>query len=349
MKEKQGKYIYGVIGASQKKNFGAIGIGGSGNEVTTLHFNDIAAVVSNHPVVEFDRLEENHLRELIVAHQRVNETVMKNFTVAPMKFGNIAESDEDVKMILERAYIQFKSVLNRVKGKVELVVQAVGNKQNWIQEIAGTDKKVVELKNALSSGSEGDNLLARIEMGKVIHEAVSSKEKIYNADILYTLRNGNYNFSHGKLLGEDMIFNGSFLVSKKGEPDFDKKVNKLAGKYEGQLNFKYVGPLPPYSFVNLKLTLTDFELIEEARKTLGLPCKATMTEIKSAYRTLVVKYHPDKISENPEAEEQFKIIAKAYHVLETFCQNYRFSFSEQVIRDTVLVNDESNNKDCVDS
>jgi len=340
LQKKDGKYIYGIIETKQNEKFGAMGVGSRGDEVTTIHFKDIAAVVSSHPIAEFDRFEEKQLKELMAVHQFVNETVMKSYTLVPMKFGNIAESDEQVKKILERAYLQFKTVLNRVQGKVELVVQAFANKQNWIQEIANTDKEIIKMKNSISADSEGVNQLDKIKIGKAIHEAIFSKEKKYGNDILNTLRNGSHNFASGKLLGEEMIFNGSFLVDKKTESEFDQRVNELSSKHEGELNFKYIGPLPPYSFVNLKLGLTDFELIDEARKILGLPCDATMSEIKSAYRILANQYHPDKNHDNTDVEEKFKAVADAYQILETFCQNYRFSFNEQVVSDTVLIHEE---------
>jgi preprotein translocase subunit Sec63 len=51
-------------------------------------------------------------------------------------------------------------------------------------------------------------------------------------------------------------------------------------------------------------------------KILGLDSLATMDEIKAAYRALAMKYHPDRNPNNPEAEEKFKQIQKAYDVLE---------------------------------
>ncbi|MDO9516906.1 MAG: DnaJ domain-containing protein [Methanosarcinaceae archaeon] len=42
--------------------------------------------------------------------------------------------------------------------------------------------------------------------------------------------------------------------------------------------------------------------------------KASQKNIKSAYRRLVMLYHPDK-NKLPEAEEMFKKIAEAYSVL----------------------------------
>jgi len=48
---------------------------------------------------------------------------------------------------------------------------------------------------------------------------------------------------------------------------------------------------------------------------LGVSRNADEAEIKSAYRKLAIKYHPDKNPDNKEAEEKFKEAAEAYEVL----------------------------------
>ena len=57
-----------------------------------------------------------------------------------------------------------------------------------------------------------------------------------------------------KPIGEKMILNAAFLVSRDREPDFDAKVKEIDTKYEN-LKFKYTGPWPPYNFVNIRLKL----------------------------------------------------------------------------------------------
>ena len=54
---------------------------------------------------------------------------------------------------------------------------------------------------------------------------------------------------------------------------------------------------------------------ENYYKTLGVEKNATTDEIKSAYRKLAFKYHPDKNPGNKSSEEKFKEISQAYEVL----------------------------------
>ena len=49
-------------------------------------------------------------------------------------------------------------------------------------------------------------------------------------------------------------------------------------------------------------------------ESLGVSKNASADEIKSAYRRLAKKYHPDANPNNKEAEEKFKEINAAYEI-----------------------------------
>ena len=57
-----------------------------------------------------------------------------------------------------------------------------------------------------------------------------------------------------KPIGDRMIMNAAFLVSREMEQAFDARVKEIGQQYE-KLTFKYTGPWPPYNFVNIRLKL----------------------------------------------------------------------------------------------
>src|SRR5688572_3302439 len=55
-------------------------------------------------------------------------------------------------------------------------------------------------------------------------------------------------------------------------------------------------------------------LIRSFRELLGVDARASLNDVKKAYRNLAVLYHPDK-NPDPEAKAQFLKITEAYEAL----------------------------------
>ena len=52
-------------------------------------------------------------------------------------------------------------------------------------------------------------------------------------------------------MGDTMLLNASFLVERVREGEFDRAVEAVGEAQQQRLVFSYVGPLPPYSFIDL--------------------------------------------------------------------------------------------------
>ena len=76
--------------------------------------------------------------------------------------------------------------------------------------------------------------------------------------------------------------------------------------------------------------MANFEEIDKARRLLGLGDKATLKEIKHAYRKMAFHYHPDrKRWVGDEEDDMMKQLNWAYKLLLDYVANYSYSFIEE--------------------
>lgn len=74
----------------------------------------------------------------------------------------------------------------------------------------------------------------------------------------------------------------------------------------------------------------DYNDIEQAANLLELGDRASLQQIKNAYRKLMQKWHPDHCNEDKTlCNEMTRKIQEAYKLLIAFCYNYKIPLSEQ--------------------
>jgi len=250
--DKEGKYLYCIIETNSPCNFGPIGIGGRGDEVTNICCEGLSAVISNTPMTKYSLSREN-----LITHEKVIEKVMKEFTVLPVRFCTIADSVDEIRSVLGRRNREFKSLLRDMDGKVELGLKVMWKDTKVIyKEIADSSEIKGEKKKSLpgrqAGGRQGkQGLDQQIKAGKLVEKLLGKKKEEDGDEILTHLKRSAYDIALGKLLHERMFLNASFLVDKSREMEFDTLVDELDKKYKDRTQFKYVGPVPPYNFVNI--------------------------------------------------------------------------------------------------
>jgi len=243
---KEGKYIYCIIAEGEQKTFGNLGIGERGDELYTVCFNDIAAVVSNSPIKKYRVSREN-----LIPHERVMEEVMRNYTVLPVRFGTIAEDEEKVKRILEREHDRFVDLLKRFEGKKELGLKATFKEEVIYKDILENYKDIRVLKEKIATLPCEKTYFQRMEIGRMVEAALQKEKEIYREDILGTLSPLALEVKTNNTYGDRMILNAAFLIEQRREAEFDQKVRELGDKYNNKMKFMYVGTVPPFNFVNL--------------------------------------------------------------------------------------------------
>jgi len=244
----RGQYVYCVIQAPEPMKFGAVGLGAEPAEVHTVHYKDIAAVVSDTPIEVPDATREN-----VLAHERVNENVMRTHTVIPMSFGTVFKTRNDIVELLRGAYDAFHDVLDKMQDKLEFGLKLLWDRDVAIREVEKEDEEVRRLKTEISS-QKGSTYFARMQYGRLLESALQARSERYANEILAQLRDVSVASRTNKPIGDKMIMNAAFLVSRDQEAPFDSRVKELGARND-RLTFRYTGPWPPYNFVNIRLKL----------------------------------------------------------------------------------------------
>jgi len=86
-----GYYIYCVIRSSESRAFNVQSMGEKSSVVHTIAYDNLAAVVSESPIIEYERTRRN-----MMAHTVVLESIMQDFSILPVRFNTIATSEDAI-------------------------------------------------------------------------------------------------------------------------------------------------------------------------------------------------------------------------------------------------------------
>jgi hypothetical protein len=245
---KEGKYIYGIIRHTGPVEFGPIGIGKRADTVYGINYNDISAIVSSSPIIQYEARRVN-----MTTHEKVLEDVMQKFTVLPVRFSTISEHDDDsgIKRILENDYAKFSDLLYKMEGKKELGLKVLAHEAQMYENIVEKYESIRIMRGKLMNLPADKTHYQRMKIGEMVAEALKKETEAYKNIIHSVLDPLAEDVKINDNYGEMMILNAAFLIKNSKEPEFDQAVNDLDGKYGAFMTFKYVGTLPPYNFVNL--------------------------------------------------------------------------------------------------
>ncbi len=250
----EGKYVYCIIRTREEKDFGPIGIGEGDSRVYTVSHDQLAAVVSDTPIRIYDPTREN-----VLAHELVNETVMREHTVIPMSFGTIFRTEHDIVELLKSTYRALDDVLEKMRDRIEFGLKVLWDRDKVVARLERDDDEIRRLKEEINRNAQSSTYFARVQLGRLVESALEAAANAYIADIHDSLRSVAVASRTNKPIGDRMIMNAAYLVDRSREEELDEAVRALSRKYEDALSFKYTGPWPPYNFVNIRLRLERVE------------------------------------------------------------------------------------------
>ncbi|MCJ7789208.1 MAG: GvpL/GvpF family gas vesicle protein, partial [Candidatus Atribacteria bacterium] len=237
-------------------------------------------------------------------------------TIIPMKLMTFAKNKEEVEEILAKGYRTIKDIFERAKNAIEIDVAATFNDfDSFLQEIS-EEEEIKQFKQSLLSKKGGVTVDDQMKVGVLVKKYLDKKREKYAEQIQSALNKIAQGFKAHDLMDDKMVLNTAFLIDQSRQKNFEQEVEGLNNKFEEKLNFRCVGPLPPYSFYTLEVKKAQFKEVDWARKKLGLKDNfITAGDIKKAHRRLALTCHPDKNPGTHGIEKKFDDMTRAYRVL----------------------------------
>ncbi len=238
------KYIYGIVPAAATPPDGS-GIGGASVEAVVSH--EAAAIVSDVPDGEL----EAGRAELMI-HARVLEEALERGVVLPMRFGIVMPDVAAVRHdLLERHRDQLVSQLAELDGKVELHLRVVYEESALMEQVVVNNPEIAQLRESLRGLPEAATYYERIGLGEMVAAAVDHTREVDAGEIIDALAPLATAVDLRDLDHERVVVGASFLVERGLMAEFDQAVDDLGRERAGRMRFKYTGPLPAHSFVEL--------------------------------------------------------------------------------------------------
>jgi gas vesicle protein GvpL/GvpF len=253
-------YVYGIMRADDAARAVSAIRAAHAATADAIEHEAISAVVRVLPDTEV-RLG----REAILGHSNVLQTAFEHGPVVPMRLGTaMPDADTVVREVLAPRAQALAMRLEALDGKAEMQVKATYAEEPLLRSILDGDpalKRAVERNRGLPPAATHFD---QIRIGEAIAHAVQARQAQDSEMLLDALRPLALAVSVSRPHHERAVLNAAFLVDSDGLAEFDRAVEQMSRDRGTDIEFKLIGPLPAYSFVE-----GDWEAVGTARKGAG--------------------------------------------------------------------------------
>jgi len=238
-------YVYGVVRAGAVEKVTTPGVNAAGGAVRLVDHDGLAALVSDVPDGPLTGTKDD-----VLAHSRVLEEAVERVTVLPMRFGVVmpsAEAAEDE--LLTEHQEDLVAQLDAFEGLVELDLKIVCPEEVQMRAVVAERPDIAQLSREIRGRPADATYYERIRLGELVAEASAAMRDELAELVVSAIEPLAVRTDVGEPAHEQMLLNVAFLAKRERLEEIDRAVGRLDQELAAGMNLKYVGPLPPYRFV----------------------------------------------------------------------------------------------------
>ena len=208
--------------------------------------DDLAAVVSDVDANARAR------RDDLLTHARVLETLVKGSTVLPMRFGVIVETDQGVAdNVLAAGESGLTSLLNTFDGLVQLTVKANHDEELALKDLLRERPDIRSMRGRTTGPSPSYH--SQLQLGEAVAAGLEALARADAAMLNEGLSRLAERIVWQDVSGRNQVLDAALLVKRESRTRTDEGIARLSRAVPARLRLRYVGPQPPYSFVDAEL------------------------------------------------------------------------------------------------
>lgn len=235
-------HLYGVVPAGAPLPTGLRGR--RDRPVRGIADQDLQALVSE--VEEDARVG----REDLLSHARVLESLAAaGTTVIPVQFGMLLPDDGSVERELLGAQKDtLRSLVGLFDGLVQLTVQAAHIEDEALREVLRRDPDLVRMRDALAGRAH--DTAGQMRLGEVV---AAGLERLRDEDavrVVEAVAPQVRAVAEQETRGNADVANLALLVARDSRDGLDRAVEALDRELGRRVRLRYVGPQPPYAFLD---------------------------------------------------------------------------------------------------
>lgn len=185
-------------------------------------------------------------RDDLLAHAHTLEALVALTTVLPAQFGVVMPDDEHVRTeLLEAGRDELTELLRGFDGLIQVTVQARYQEEAALRELLRRDPDLVELREVARGGGHA----LQVRLGEAVAAGLEGLTRAEGDRLLGALAPYARAVADNDTRGAHDVLNAALLIERTRQRDLDAAVADLARSVAPAMSIRYVGPQPPYSFL----------------------------------------------------------------------------------------------------
>jgi Gas vesicle synthesis protein GvpL/GvpF len=243
--QQRASYVYGILPEDIELSSDMTGVGDPPGRLRVVRSDDLAALVS-----DVDPARPLGSPGDLRAHKEILDATAAEVPVLPLRFGAVLASDDAVTSeLLQPFHDEFSAALDQLDGLAEYVVKGRYAEPGILEEVLSENPQAQRLREEIRDKDPAATRELRIQLGEIISGAFSAKREKDTRALQDAMADHCAASFEREPTHDDDAAHVAFLVDTGQEQEMEKAVGDLAGKWEGRVELRVLGPMAAYDFV----------------------------------------------------------------------------------------------------